>query len=72
MNNNWPRRRFGRIFRRRAVLQIEAFRELEIELNGGTLEGPAQGIPDGDVYLRAVECAIARINFPLSGIEFLE
>ena len=51
---------------RRPIFQVEAFRKLEIKLDGGALERTTQGISDGDIYLRAVEGTITRIEFPLS------
>ena len=48
----------------RAVLEVEPLWQLEVELNGGTLERPAESITDGDVDFGAVECSIAGVDFP--------
>lgn len=53
---------------RAAVFEVEALRELEVELNRGALEGTAESVADGDVDLGTVERAVARVELPLSGI----
>lgn len=45
----------------RAVFQVEAFRELEVELDGRTLEGTTQRVADRNVDLGPVERTVARI-----------
>ena len=57
---------------RRAVLEVEALGELEVELDGCTLEGALEGVADCDVDLGAVEGAVARVELPLGGVEFVE
>ena len=44
------------------VLEVETNGQLEIELDGGTLELAHEGVVDGDVNLGAVEGAIARVH----------
>ena len=44
-----------------AVLELKAFRELEVKLNRGTLERSFQSILDGDVNFRAIESPVAFI-----------
>ena len=39
------------------VLQAEAQRQLEVQLDGGALVGAVQGIEDGDVNLPGQDCA---------------
>lgn len=46
------------------VSQLEAQRQLEVQLDGGTLMAAAQRIHDGDVDLGPVEGAVARIQLP--------
>ncbi len=41
------------------VLEIEARRQIEIELHGGELPGPADRVNQLDVDLRSVECRFA-------------
>lgn len=45
-----------------AVLKIEAFGELEIELERSTLVVAAEGVSDEDVDLGAIECAVLRVD----------
>lgn len=47
-----------------AVAQIEANRQLKIELNGGTLMRPLQCILDGNVYFGAIKGTITWIELP--------
>ena len=60
-------KRHGRtlILRRSCVLEVEAYRKLEIELNGPTLMRPTQCIADHDVDLWPVEGSVSRIELPL-------
>ena len=68
MYNNRPVvRLFGR-----PVLEVEALRKLEVELDGGALKRAAQGIANGDVNLWAVEGAITWVQVPFTGIMFLK
>lgn len=57
---------------RGTVLQIEPFRKLEIELDCGALEGPAQRITDGYVNLWPIECTIPGIDIPFTWILLFE
>lgn len=45
-----------------AVLEVEAFGELEIELERGALMVAAEGVSDEDVDLGAVECAVLGVD----------
>ena len=45
------------------VVQVKAFRKVEIELDGGALPHPANGILNFEVNFGAVERAAALINF---------
>lgn len=45
-----------------AVLEVEAFGELEIELERRALVVAAEGVPDEDVDLGAVECAVLGVD----------
>jgi hypothetical protein len=49
-------------------LEIETLRQLEVELDGRTLERAAEAVPDADVDLGAVESAVAGIDLPFPGI----
>lgn len=51
-----------------AVLQVEPFRQLEVELDSSTLERSAKSVPNRDVDLGTIERAIARVELPLTGI----
>lgn len=55
-----------------AVSQVEALWQLEIKLDGSALEGATQSIPNRDINLGAVECAVSWIELPFSGIVFVE
>ena len=55
-----------------AVLQLEPFGELEVELDGGALEGPIESVFDGDIDLGSVEGTIAWVDLPLAWVLFLE
>lgn len=57
---------------RGAIPQVEALRQLEVELDGRTLERPTQRITDSDVNLGPVECAVAGIQLPLAGVVLFE
>ena len=46
------------------VAQVEPHRELEVQLDGGALVLPLEGVLQGDVDLWPVEGSIARIQFP--------
>jgi hypothetical protein len=50
------------------VLELEALRELEVELDSGTLEGTFECVADGDVDLGAIESTISGVDFPLPGV----
>ena len=56
----------------RAVLEVEALRKLEVQLDGSTLEGTTEGVTDSDVNLRSVESSIARVEIPLARVVLLE
>ena len=45
--------------------------QLEVELNGGTLELPPKGIKDSDVNLGAVEGAICRVQLQATDVMLL-
>jgi hypothetical protein len=55
-----------------AILEVEALRELEVELDRSTLERALEGVLDSDVDLRAVEGAVSRIKLPFARVEFVE
>ena len=57
---------------RATVFEVEPLRELEVELDRGALERPAESVADGDVDLGAVECTVAWVDLPLAGVELLE
>lgn len=59
-------------FVRRAVLEVEPLGELEVELDGGALEGALEGVADGDVDFGAVERAVAGVELPFAGVLFVE
>ena len=44
------------------VGEVEALRQVEVELDGGALPSPAQGVGDVDVNLGAVESAAALVH----------
>ena len=68
MYNNRPIvRLFGR-----PVLEVEALRKLEIELDGGALKRTAQGIANGNVDLWPVEGAITGVQVPFTRIMFFK
>jgi len=46
------------------VLQIEADRQLEVELDGGALVVTLKGITDVNIDLRTIEGTISRVNLP--------
>ncbi len=46
------------------VLELKANRQLEVQLDGGTLMRALKGIPNVDVDLGSIECAIARVDLP--------
>mmetsp|Transcript_25051 Transcript_25051/g.67603 ORF Transcript_25051/g.67603 Transcript_25051/m.67603 type:complete len:253 (-) Transcript_25051:71-829(-) len=48
------------------IPKVEADRQLEIELHGGALVHTLHGVHHLDVNLRAVECAVLRIDLPRS------
>lgn len=54
------------------VLEVEPLGELEVELNGGALEGSFERVADGDVDLGPIKCAVAWVQFPFSGVFFIE
>lgn len=62
------RRLVARVVFRRTVLEVEALGELEVELDRCALERPAERIADGNVDLRPIERAVARVELPLAGI----
>ena len=55
-----------------AILELKAFRELEVELDRRALERAAQGVTDLDVDFGAVERAIAGVELPFSGVVRVE
>lgn len=57
---------------RRPVSQVEALRELEVELDGRALEGAAEGVADRDVNFGAVERAVAWVELPFAWVVFVE
>ena len=46
------------------VLELESLWQLEVELDGGALMLPPKCVGDGDVDLRTVEGAVARVELP--------
>jgi hypothetical protein len=56
---------------RRTILQVESLRQLEIELDSRTLERTMQRVFDRDVDLGPVECTVAGVEVPFSGIIFI-
>jgi hypothetical protein len=54
-----------------SVFKVESLRKLEVELNGSALISTLKRILDGNVYLRAIEGTIARINIPFARLESL-
>ena len=73
VDDDWPARRLvGGIVFGGTVLQVEAFRQLEVKLDRRALERPAERVADGDVDLGPIERAIARIEVPLAGIPLVE
>lgn len=63
---------FALILIRTTVFQVEPLRELEVELDGGTLVGTFESVLDGDVDLGSVECSVTWVDFPLSRLETVE
>jgi hypothetical protein len=57
---------------RRAVLEVKPLGKLEVELDGSALEGPAEGVANGDVDFGTVEGAVAWVELPFPGVEFVE
>lgn len=57
---------------RRPIFQIETFRKLEVQLDGGTLERSAQCITDCDVDLWSIESTVSWVNVPLASVMFVE
>lgn len=55
-----------------AIFEVEALRQLEIELDGGALERALEGISDGDVNLGSVERSVAGVDLPLSRVLLIE
>jgi hypothetical protein len=45
-------------------IEVEPDGELEVQLNGGALEGPPESVHDGDVDLWSVKSTIARVFLP--------
>lgn len=76
VDHDGARRRAARVgsgcFVRGAVLEVEALGELEVELDGRALERAAEGVPNLDVDLGAVERAVARVQFPLARVELVQ
>lgn len=56
----------------RPVLQVEALRELEVELDRRALVCALQGVANRDVDLGAVERAVARVELPFAGVVLFE
>lgn len=46
------------------IRQVEANGQLEVQLDRPALEGPPERVEYRNVNLRAVECAVAGIQFP--------
>jgi hypothetical protein len=57
---------------RGAIPQVEALRQLEVQLDRRALERPAQRVTDGNVDLGPVERAVAGIQLPLAGVVLFE
>ena len=83
MNNNRPRRRLlctartrarssGGGLVGRAVLEVEAVRELKVELDRRALERALERVADRDVDLGPVERAVAGVQLPLARVLFVE
>jgi hypothetical protein len=77
MNHDWSTRSavgllLCRLVLRRAVFEIEALGELEVELNRRALEGPFERVLNGDVDFRTIECAVAGVELPPARIVLLE
>ena len=49
------------------VFELEPLRELEVELDGGTLERTLQCVPDGNIDFWTIEGAITCIQLPFAG-----
>lgn len=47
-----------------AILELESLGKLEVELNGGALEGSFQRVLDANINLGAVERAVTWVQFP--------
>ena len=56
----------------RDVSEVEAFGELEVELNGGALDGSSEGVFDGDVDFGPVKGAVARVQLPLGAWHLIQ
>lgn len=74
VNHHWPRRGlvWVRHFLRGAVLEVEPFRELKVELDGRALERPTEGIFDVNVNLGTIESTISRVHSPLPSVLLIE
>lgn len=74
MNNDGPRWRLVGVrgLLRGAILQVEALRQLEVELDRRALERAAEGVADLDVDLGAVERAVAGVELPLPRVLGIE
>ena len=46
------------------IEEVEPLRKLKVELNGSALDGPPEGVLDGDIDLWPIEGAIARVELP--------
>lgn len=55
-----------------SILEVEPFRQLEVELYRCALEPSSQRILYGDVNFRTIERAVAGIEVPLSRVELIQ
>jgi hypothetical protein len=74
MDDNWATRRFIKTgcLISRPIFQIEAFRQLEVELNRCTLKRSTKSVTDGYVNFGTVEGTVPRIEVPLPRVPFVE
>lgn len=60
------------VFFSTSILEVETLGELEVELDGGALEGTMEGVSDGDIDFGTVESPVTWVDFPFPGVFFLE
>jgi hypothetical protein len=74
MDDNWATRRFIRTggLISGPIFQIEAFWQLEVELNRCTLKRPTKSVTDGNVNFGTVESTVPRIEVPLPRVPFVK